>query len=80
VFTFLPIEKLIQFVTHLSGEDQQRTFPALVKNALAVPLEKFVEGGGRKLPLGYAHNRTMPDFTKKNTPEYPSTKIINCTR
>jgi hypothetical protein len=42
----------------MSGEDQQRTFPALVKNALTVSIKQFVERGGCKLSLGLLQNRT----------------------
>jgi hypothetical protein len=51
IFIFLAIEKFIEFVAHLPSEDQQRAFPALVKNTLKVSLEKLVESGGRKLPF-----------------------------
>jgi hypothetical protein len=39
IFIFLSIEKLIEFVAHLPGEDQQRAFPTLIQHALRVPLE-----------------------------------------
>jgi len=68
IFILFSIEKLIEFVTHLSGEDQQRAFPALVKNALAVSLEKLVERGRRKLPLGGFQNATRRDFSIRKIP------------
>ena len=52
----------------MSGEDQQRTLPALVKNTLAISLEKLVERGGRKLAFGLLQNRTMPDFSIRKIP------------
>ena len=80
IFVFFSVEKFVDLPTHLLGEYQQGTLPALVKNALAVSLEQLVERTRSEFPLGFAQNRTMPDFSKKNTPEYPSTKIMNCTR
>jgi hypothetical protein len=80
IFIFLPIEKLVEFVAHLSGEDQQGTLPALIQHTLRMSLEKLVERGGRKFRFGVLQNATMPDFSNKNTPEYPSTKIMNCMR
>jgi hypothetical protein len=80
IFIFLSVEKFVDLPAHLLSEDQQGTLPTLVKNALAVSLEQLIERSRSEFPLGFAQNRTMPDFSKKNTPEYPSTKIMNCTR
>ena len=68
IFIFLSIEKLIEFVAHLSGEDQQGTLPALIQHTLRVPLEKLVERGGRKLPLGFAQNVTIRDLSIRKIP------------
>ena len=80
IFLFLTIEKLVDLPAHLLSEDQQGTFPTLIQHTLRVPLKQLVEHGGRELPLGLLQNCTMPDFSKKNTPEYPSKKIMNCTK
>jgi hypothetical protein len=80
IFIFLPIEKLVEFVAHLSGEDQQGTLPALIQHTLRMSLEKLVERGGRKFRFGGFQNATMPDLSSRKIPEYPSTKIKNCTR
>jgi hypothetical protein len=71
IFIFLAIEKLIEFVTHLSGEDQQGTLPALVMNTLRVPLEKLVQRAGRKLPLG---SFKMPPYGTSAAGKYPSSR------
>lgn len=68
IFIFISIEKFVDLPAHLLSEDQQGTLPALVKNALAVSLEQLVERSRSEFPLGFAQNRTMPDFSRKKTP------------
>ncbi len=72
IFIFLSVEKFVDLPAHLLREDQQGTLPALVKNALAVSLEQLVERSRSEFSLGFAQNRTMPDFIRKKTPAWPS--------
>jgi hypothetical protein len=68
ILIFLNIEKLIEFVAHLSREDQHGASPVLVNNTLRVSLEKLVERGRRKLPLAGFQNATTRDLSSWKIP------------